>query len=40
MCIRDSIYYAIMVAIRLFLEAMVANVRIAQNTGDILDKMD
>ena len=34
------IYYAIMVAIRLFLEAMVANVRIAQNTGDILDKMD
>ena len=29
-----------MVAIRLFLEAMVANVRIAQNTGDILDKMD
>ena len=34
------IYYAIMVTIRLFLEAMVANVRIAQNTGDILDKMD
>ena len=34
------IFYAIMVAIRLFLEAMVANVRIAQNTGDILDKMD
>lgn len=34
------IYYAFMVAIRLFLEAMVANVRIAQNTGDILDKMD
>ena len=34
------IYCAIMVAIRLFLEAMVANVRIAQNTGDILDKMD
>jgi len=34
------IFYAFMVAIRLFLEAMVANVRIAQNTGDILDKMD